>query len=119
MKRLGLWLMVAVSLSVRGASGQATQNFALTDVKAMEAHGVKFAPANYQGREATLVTTLSNQDSAGFAMLPGVDFQDGTIDVDVAVKVLTPPGVRMPGFTGVMFRAKQRSEEPRLNSSHD
>src|SRR5947209_1599911 len=40
--------------------------------------------------------------------------QDGTIDVDVAVKVLTPPGVRMPGFAGVMFRAKPDGSEYEL-----
>jgi hypothetical protein len=36
----------------------------------------------------------------------GTDFQDGTIEADVALKVTTPPGVRMPGFIGIGFRAR-------------
>jgi hypothetical protein len=37
----------------------------------------------------------------------GTDFQDGTIEVDIAVKVTAvPPGARMPGFIGIPFRAR-------------
>src|SRR3569833_3197705 len=105
MRRVRLGVMaVAVSI-VAGATGQQAKNIPLTDTKGMEAHGVKFAPATYQGREALLVTTLSNEDPAAFALQPGVDLQDGTSDVDMAGKVLSPPGVRMPGFSGVMVRA--------------
>ena len=111
-KNLGV-IAVAVSMAA-GVSGQQATNFPLTSAKGMEAHGVKFAPATYLGRDALLVTTLSNEDKAGFALLPGVDLQDGTIEVDLAVKVLTPPGVRMPGFTGVMFRAKPDGSEYEL-----
>jgi hypothetical protein len=39
---------------------------------------------------------------AGFVPLPGVDFQDGTIEADVAVK----PPAGMPGFVGIAFRAR-------------
>ncbi|HTM18609.1 MAG TPA: hypothetical protein VL135_16975 [Terracidiphilus sp.] len=106
MELLRLSVIAAVISTGAGAPGQQVKNFPLTDAKGMEAHGVKFLPATYQGREATLVTTLSNEDKAGFALLPGTDLQDGTIEVDLAVKILTPPGMRMPGFTGVMFRAK-------------
>jgi hypothetical protein len=36
----------------------------------------------------------------------GTALHDGTIDVDMAVKITLPPGVRMPGFTGIAFRAR-------------
>jgi hypothetical protein len=80
----------------------------------MEAHNVKLEATTYQGRKAVRITTLSNEDKASVAMLRGVDLQDGTIEVDLAVKILTPPGVRMPGFTGLMFRAKPDGSEYEL-----
>ena len=114
MRRLKFCVVVTLIFGTAAIVGQQAQNLPLTDTTGMEAHGVKFAPATYQGRKAVLVTTLTNEDKAGFALLPGVDLQDGTIDVDVAVKVLTPPGVRMPGFTGLMFRSKADGSEYEL-----
>ena len=111
MRLLESWVLAALVSAMAGASGQ---SFPLTDAKGMEAHGVKFEPATFQGRKALLVTTLSNEDRAGFGLLPAIDLQDGTIEVDVAVKVLTPPGVRMPGFTGLMFRTKADGAEYEL-----
>ena len=98
-KRLCLFVTLA-GTALASASGQKTQSFALKDGAGLEPHNVKFEPATYQGREALRITTLSQQDMAGFAVLTGSDIQDGTIEVDVAVKILTPPEVRMPGFTG-------------------
>lgn len=115
MSRLRGWLVMGAAVfPLTYGSGQQIQSFALTDGSGMEAHGVKFEPKTYLGRKAVLVTTLSDEDKAGFALLPGIDLQDGTIDIDVAVKVLTPPGVRMPGFTGLMFRAKPDGSEYEL-----
>jgi hypothetical protein len=107
-------LMTAMVGAASGVAGQDVRSLLLTDASGLEAHNVKVEQATYQGRKALLVTTLKQEDSAGFALLPGVDLQDGTIDVDVAVKILTPPGVRMPGFTGVMFRAKGDGSEYEL-----
>jgi len=112
-KRLCLFVTLVVT-ALASASGQKTQSFALKDGAGLEPHNVKFEPATYQGREALRITTLSQQDMAGFAVLTGTDIQDGTIEVDVAVKILTPPEVRMPGFTGVMFRAKPDGSEYEL-----
>ena len=114
MRRLELSVIAAVVLGSALVSAQQVQNLPLTDATGWEAHNVKLEPATYQGRKAVRVTTLSNEDKASVAMLPGIDFQDGTVEVDVAVKVLTPPGVRMPGFAGVMFRAKPDGSEYEL-----
>ena len=71
MEGLKLCVMAAVVSTVAGASGQQVQNLPLTDARGMEAHGVKLEPATYQGRKAVLVTTLSNEDKAGFATAAG------------------------------------------------
>jgi hypothetical protein len=80
------------------------QTFALTETKGLIEQNVKLESVEYQGRKAVRLTKDSEND--GFALLPGTDFQDGTIEADLALKVTTPPGVRMPGFIGVAFRAR-------------
>jgi hypothetical protein len=59
----------------------------------------------YQGRRAIRLTTAPKQEEV-LAFLKGAQIQDGTIECDIALKVTTPPGVRMPGFVGVAFRAR-------------
>ncbi|HEY6292147.1 MAG TPA: family 16 glycoside hydrolase [Terriglobia bacterium] len=80
------------------------QAFALSDSKELVLHNVKADAAEYMGRKAVRLTKETEED--GFALLPGTDFQDGTIEADIAVKITTPPGVRMPGFVGIAFRAR-------------
>jgi hypothetical protein len=87
------------------------QTFSPIDPTGLELHGVKAEAAEYLGRKALRLTTVSQEDTSGFAFLPGIDFQDGTIEADVAVRITTPPGVRMPGFLGVAFRAKPDGKE--------
>jgi hypothetical protein len=114
LKRLGmLCLSMSVATSFCSAASN-VQNFPLKDATGLEAHNVKFESVTYQGRPAVRMTTLTQGDDAGFALLPGTDFQDGTIDVDLAVKILTPPGTRMPGFTGLAFRSKPDGSEYEL-----
>jgi hypothetical protein len=80
----------------------AQQNFTLSDLNDLTVTGGKVETVEYQGRKAVCLTT-SKEDS--FAFLKGIQFQDGTIEADIAIKILTPPGVRMPGFVGIAFRA--------------
>jgi hypothetical protein len=97
-------ILVAALFWFAGSSAPAgAQEFSLTDPKGLVPVGVTLEPAEYLGRKVVKVTPAKGE---GFAMLPGVDFQDGTIEADVAVKVTTPPGVRNPGFIGIAFRAK-------------
>jgi hypothetical protein len=50
---------------------------------------------------------VSATDPLTFAVTEGVDFQDGTIEVDLAATGLPPnPGVRAPGFVGIAFRVQ-------------
>jgi len=87
--------------------GQATANaqtFALSDTKDLVSVNVKADAVEYKGRKAVRLTNDTEKD--GFALLRGTDFQDGTIEADIALKITTPPGVRMPGFVGLAFRAR-------------
>lgn len=110
-RRVGI-LVVAAS-TVLAAKGQQTrhansaaevQNFSLTDTNAIVLSGGQAQPVEYLGRKAILLTTKS--EDGVFAFLKDAQFQDGTIEADVAMKVTTPPGVRMPGFIGIAFRAR-------------
>jgi len=80
----------------------ASQVFALTDTKDLVEQGVKAEVVEYRGRKAVRLTA---QGEAGLALVKGTQFHDGTIEVDIATKLTTSPGVRMPGFTGIAFRA--------------
>lgn len=80
------------------------QTFPLADAKDLVMVNVKADTVEYKGRKAIRITNDSQKD--GFALLRGSDFQDGTIEADIALKITTPPGVRMPGFVGVAFRAR-------------
>jgi len=97
--------LIALHQTARAQSAPATQTFALTDTTGLIAKNVDVKAVEYKGRKAVLVTPAANQRD-GFALLPGTDFQDGTIEADVALKITTPPGVRMPGFFGIAFRAR-------------
>jgi hypothetical protein len=104
---------VLALLIAQGASGAAAQganvavpeaqSFALADAKGLTLAGVKAEAVEYKGRKALKVTA---EGESGFAFLNGTEFRDGTIELDMATHTTTPPGVRMPGFTGVAFRAR-------------
>jgi len=103
--RIGMLVFLAllVSASFARAASDA-QMFALSDTKELVLLNVKADPVEYQGRKAVRLTKDTEKD--GFALLQGTDFQDGVIEADIALKITTPPGVRMPGFVGIAFRAR-------------
>ena len=112
---LGFALQLAGAQEARSPeSGVATpQNFPLSDAKDLSAAGVKAEAVEYKGRRAVRLTK-GEGDEAGMAFLNGTQFRDGTIEVDVATKVNAPPGVRMPGFTGIAFRARADAQRYEL-----
>ena len=107
--RIACWRVAAAAavlmLSIQGRAASGAPSF--SDPASFDAHDVKIEAVDFLGRKAIRLTSLTpDKDAAGFALVRGTDFQDGTIDVDIAVKITTPPGVRMPGFTGLAFRMK-------------
>ena len=95
-------ILLACASFAQAASN--VQTFALSDSKDLVLVNVKADPVEYQGRKAVRLTKDTEKD--GFALLRGTDFQDGTIEGDIALKITTPPGVKMPGFFGIAFRAR-------------
>src|SRR5947209_6785084 len=64
----------------------------------------KLEAVDYKGRKA--IRMMVEREGEGLAMLRDTEFDDGTIEADLAVKMGTPPGVRNPGFIGIAFRAR-------------
>ena len=110
MRRQWLQMMVmgvavATLLAVpRPGAAQSVQEFPLRDVTGVAAPKAKLEAVEHLGRRAVKLTMTPEQ--SGLAWLTGVEFQDGVIEADLAVKVLTPPGVRFPGFLGIAFRGR-------------
>jgi hypothetical protein len=101
-----LLLLTALAPCLAQGNGTtaAPQSFPLSDTSALSVTGGKAEPVEYLGRKAVRLTTTAESDI--FAFVNGSAIQDGTIDVDIAVRITTPPGVRMPGFTGLAFHAQ-------------
>lgn len=102
---------IAMSLAIGASVGQAApdaRTFALSDTKDLVLVNVKAEAVEYKGRKAVRITKEKNTaktDFDGFALLKGTDFQDGTIEADIALKITRPPAYRMPGFVGIAFRS--------------
>ena len=92
---LAALLTMAVTAGTSGATPD-VQTLSVTDTKGLITHTITAEVVDYQGRKAVKLTTPKDVED-GFAVLAGTDFQDGTIEADLAVKILTPPGIRMPG----------------------
>jgi len=114
-------IIVALTLACSCMHAQASkiQTFSLSGVQDLDARNVKVEPAEYKGRKAVRITLPAPppMPAAGsapapvphFTFLRGVDFADGTIEVDVAAKIIgtVPPGSPTPpGFIGVAFRTR-------------
>ena len=104
-------LGAVIVLSSTCALAQTTQKaqvFPLRDTVGLIATKAKMDPVTYLGRPAVRLT-VEGEDGDGIAILPGTDFQDGTIEAEIALKPTTPPGVRYPGFVGIAFRSRDAS----------
>jgi hypothetical protein len=103
------WLAILITWAFGSPTANA-QTFDLSDATELVPVNVKAAAVEYKGRKAVLITSDVTKDGVfkdGFALLKGVDFQDGTIEGEIAVKITAPPGAaRMPGFIGIAFRAR-------------
>lgn len=96
-------LLSAGALSPAPATADDTpRSFALADTNDLTVTGGKAEPVEYQGRKSVHLTTEKGEV---FAFLKGIQFQDGVIETDLALKTTTAPGVRNPGFLGIAFRA--------------
>ena len=81
------------------------QAFPLQDTAGLVAPKAKTEAVDYLGRKCVRIT-VERRDGDGLVLLPGTDFQDGTIEAEIALKTMAPPGVRFPGFVGLAFRVR-------------
>ena len=68
---------------------------------------VKLEQVTWKGRAAVRVSdadTKNQADGSRYAILPGSDFQDGVIEVDITGDTLPGMGPTFRGFTGIAFR---------------
>jgi hypothetical protein len=68
--------------------------------------GVKIENETYKGKQALRVTYESGEDGRSFAILPGFDFVDGTIEYEFASHLVPNPQEGARGFVGIAFRVK-------------
>jgi hypothetical protein len=101
-------LAAALSLSVFAARAEGSAvTLPLNDTARLAPHNATVAAVRYRDSDAVelrLAGPFRGPDRDTFAIVQGVDFRDGTIEVDVAGSLLptAPPAAR--GFVGVAFR---------------
>ncbi|MBV9252225.1 MAG: hypothetical protein JO227_23635, partial [Acetobacteraceae bacterium] len=114
MQQVSRYALLAILTWAFGLPTANAQTFDLSDATDLVPVNVKATAAEYKGRKAVLITSdapkLGEAFKDGFALLKGVDFQDGTIEGEIALKITAPSGApgmrRMPGFIGIAFRAR-------------
>jgi len=105
-------LRAALVLFLVGIGGSAAMaetkgvTLPLNDASQVTPHNVTVTAVTYRGSDALELrkTPPRDPDTDTFAFVPGLDFHDGTIEVDVAGTPLPTalPGAR--GFVGIAFR---------------
>jgi hypothetical protein len=115
-EKMSMQLRAAILIALLGPTSASAQGGAVTlslnDAGQVRPHNVTVAATNYRGSDALevrLTGPYRGPDKDTFAFVPGLDFHDGTIEVDVAGTPLPSalPGAR--GFVGIAFRIDEAS----------
>ena len=78
----------------------------------LEAHKVKISSVDYQGRKGVRVDAEPDAGNGqSWAVLKGVQFHNGTIEVTLAGKPAATAGAAARGFIGIAFRMKDNRYE--------
>jgi hypothetical protein len=105
--RAGYLALLLVALSEMVFAEERKVTLPLNDVSQLELHHVTAIPVRYRDSEALevrLAGPYRGPDTDTFAFIPGLDFHDGTIEVDVAGSVLPGALSGARGFVGIAFR---------------
>ncbi len=97
-------LALAAGVGLQADELPGAQEFKFANVDGIRQHGVTVSTGEYNGRKALRVVQPARGD--GFAVLQGVNFQDGVIEADMAIEITTPLFPGAPGFGGIAFRAR-------------
>lgn len=103
---VGACIMAPIGLP---SSAEAEVSLRLDQASQVEAHNVTVRAVDYRGHPALEVRRIVSgaaPDIDTFAFVPGLDFHDGTIELEIAGSPLpdAPPGAR--GFVGAVFRVQ-------------
>src|SRR5262249_31040858 len=93
--------LLPIALAPFAPGAAAAQSFSLQSTDGLTLRKVKAEPVTYRGRKSIRIT--SEGDDNGFAIVNGTEFQDGTIEVDLAGE--PGPGAQSAarGFVGIAF----------------
>ncbi len=89
------------------AAADSVVTIAGDDASFVRPHNVTVEAVRYEGSDALqirLAGAYRGPDMDTFAYIPGLDFHDGTIEVDVAGSILPTALAGARGFVGVAFR---------------
>ncbi len=94
----------------REARGQLSNQNELRPLDRLELHGVKAESLTYRGRDAVRITDSGApglDDASRFAIVRGLLFQDGSIEITLSgdTAANAPPELR--GFVGIAFRVSE------------
>src|SRR5262245_10476558 len=106
-----LAVMLGVAAPSAWAQGNAT-TLSLSDASQVRPRNVTVKAGPYAGSEALEVRQTGPYrgfDTDTFAFVPGLDFHDGTIEVDVAGSLLADAPRDARGFIGIAFRIDAES----------
>jgi hypothetical protein len=99
--------LLAATLSIFLAPGIHAQTVSLDAMDQLKLVNVKAEPVNFKGRKALRVSDAAaagTGDEGRLVILPGTDFQDGIIEVDLAGAPGPGAGEGARGFVGMAFR---------------
>jgi hypothetical protein len=106
---VAIWCVANLAQTSVATAADNELSFALDNASQVEARNVSVRAVQYRGSAALEVRRIvpgAAPDIDTFASVPGVDFHNGSIDVEVAGSPLpdAPAGAR--GFVGVVFRVQ-------------
>jgi hypothetical protein len=104
--RVKLLKVSVLTAIAAGCCGALFAQVALTNMDRLELHNVKAEPVNYQGRSAVRITDadIRVDDAGRIAVLRGMSFQDGTIEVTLSGDTAPNAAPELRGFVGIAFR---------------
>jgi len=105
-------LLLAAGPSAPSSSKPSSVSLQLDSIDGLELVDGKAEAVTYKGRRALHLLPLADHgpDDAMLILIPGSDFKDGTIELDLAGSPRPGSDAGSRGFIGVMFRAQQRGE---------
>jgi hypothetical protein len=107
MKRV-LFVAITIAAAVGSGSAQSAKPFQnpLSSIAGLQSHQLRLDAVNHRGRQAVHAVNTADARGETYVVVPGVEMQDGTIDLDVAGLPAKGASEGARGFIGVAFRIK-------------